>query len=196
MGARATAHRIEIIEEPLATLAHYSDVRTAFEVSSVFDISQGDGFVLSERAVAPRHIKDYDAVESERPANWTSRFDLTNWGVLSAYVNGQRVGGAALAFDSIGPELLEGREDTAVLWDIRVGPEARGRGIGATLFRAAEDWARARGCAAMEIETQNNNVPACKFYAKQGCTLSSINPDAYPDFPDEVQMIWRKRLVK
>jgi hypothetical protein len=47
----------------------------------------------------------------------------------------------------------------------------------------------------MEIETQNNNVAACRFYAKQGCILSSINPDAYPDFPDEVQMIWRKLLV-
>ncbi|MEO8622737.1 MAG: GNAT family N-acetyltransferase [bacterium] len=196
MSARATAQRIEIIEEPLATLAHYGDVRTAFEVSSVFDITRGDGFVLAERAVTPRYIKDYDAVESEQPANWTSRFDLTNWGVLSANLNGRRVGGAALAFDSIGAELLEGREDTAVLWDIRVAPDARGHGIGATLFRAAEQWARARGCTAMEIETQNNNVPACKFYAKQGCTLTWINPAAYPDFPDEVQMIWHKLLLK
>jgi GNAT superfamily N-acetyltransferase len=52
-----------------------------------------------------------------------------------------------------------GRDDVAVLWDIRVSPRERGRGIGSALFRAAGDWARARGCRWFKIETQNVNVP-------------------------------------
>jgi Acetyltransferase (GNAT) family len=33
-----------------------------------------------------------------------------------------------------------GRDDVAVLWDIRVSPRERGGGIGSALFRAAGDW--------------------------------------------------------
>ena len=46
----------------------------------------------------------------------------------------------------------------------------------------------------MEVETQNINVSACRFYARQGCVLSAVNRFAYPELPDEVQLIWRKDL--
>jgi len=46
----------------------------------------------------------------------------------------------------------------------------------------------------MKIECQNNNVPAVKFYHKQGAILSAINEHAYyndlPEFRNEVQLIW------
>jgi hypothetical protein len=43
-------------------------------------------------------------------------------------------------------------------------------------------------------ETQNNNVSACRFYAKQGCVLGGINRYAYPDHPDEAQLLWYKEI--
>ena len=46
----------------------------------------------------------------------------------------------------------------------------------------------------MKVETQNVNVPACRFYARQGCVLGAINRFAYPDLPDEVQLLWYKTL--
>ena len=58
------------------------------------------------------------------------------------------------------------------------------------LFQAAAKWARSRGCRQLKIETQNINVPACKFYASQGCELRTIHPDAYPELPDEIQLLW------
>ena len=91
--------------------------------------------------------------------------------------------------------MLEGRDDLAVLWDLRVSPDARGQGIGHHLFAAAEDWARARGCREIKIETQNNNVAACRFYARQGCVLQTVRENAYPDLPDETQLIWHKPLT-
>src|SRR5262245_46306494 len=41
--------------------------------------------------------------------------------------------------------MLEDRRDIAVLWDIRVAAEARGQGVGTTLFRAVEKRAVAQG---------------------------------------------------
>jgi GNAT superfamily N-acetyltransferase len=69
------------------------------------------------------------------------------------------------------------------------------RGIGSVLFRAAGDWAGARGCRWLKIETQNINLPACRFYQKMGCTLGAIDRFAYPGQPDEVQLLWWKALA-
>ena len=34
-----------------------------------------------------------------------------------------------------------------------------------------------------KVVTQNINVPACRFYMKQGCVPGAIDRFAYPDFP-------------
>ena len=99
-----------------------------------------------------------------------------------------------LAWRTDALDLLEKRTDLTVLWDIRVHPDYRHQGVGQTLFRAAEAWARARTCRQIKVETQNINVPACRFYAKQGCVLGAIHRHAYPDFPTEVQLLWYKDL--
>jgi ribosomal protein S18 acetylase RimI-like enzyme len=104
------------------------------------------------------------------------------------------VGGAVAAWNTPSVDMLEGRSDLAVLWDVRVDPEYRERGVGHCLFTAVTDWARTRGCRTLKVETQNINVPACRFYARQGCELRTIRSDAYPDLPDEVQLLWYKRL--
>jgi ribosomal protein S18 acetylase RimI-like enzyme len=75
-----------------------------------------------------------------------------------------------------------------------VAPEYRGQGIGRALFGAAENWAKGRGCRQLKVETQNINVPACRFYASQGCILREANRLAYPKLPDEIQLIWCKFL--
>jgi GNAT superfamily N-acetyltransferase len=85
-------------------------------------------------------------------------------------------------------------EPMSGLGDIRVSPEARGKGVGARLFAAVEFWARARGCTRLKVETQNINVPACRFYARQGCVLGAIHRFAYPDLPGEVMLLWYKDL--
>ncbi|HEV2149045.1 MAG TPA: GNAT family N-acetyltransferase [Longimicrobiaceae bacterium] len=187
--------RIEISEEPVASLDGYADVPIAFEVASVLDVADGPGgFVLTELRLDRPYVKDYDAVEGEHPSRWAERFDVSNWGVLAARLEGRRVGGAVVAFDTPGVTMLEGRRDLAVLWDIRVAPAARGRGVGAALFRAGEGWARTRGCRQLKVETQNVNVAACRFYARQGCVLVAADRHAYPGLPGETQLLWYKSL--
>jgi GNAT superfamily N-acetyltransferase len=109
-------------------------------------------------------------------------------------LDGARVGGAAVALGTSNVELLEGRKDLAVLWDLRVAGEARRHGVGTALVRAASAWALGRGCTDLKVETQNVNVPACRFYAAQGFELRAINRLAYRTLPDEVQLLWYKPL--
>jgi GNAT superfamily N-acetyltransferase len=188
---------VKILEEPPSALAEYASVPIAFTVSEVLEVVQIDGGLggiqLMPRPLAVPYVKDYDRDPENHPTHWPSRFDLTRWGILTAWVQGARVGGAVLAWDTPELDLLEGRRDLAVLWDLRVAPESRGRGIGAVLFRAAEQWAAARGIGWLKIETQNVNVAACRFYQSRGCILGGINRFAYPMLPEETQLLWYKR---
>lgn len=188
---------VEITEASADTLADYARVPIAFEVRHVLDVEARAGGLrglgLVERALDVPYVKDYDAADGG-PERWPERFDLSSWGFFAARSGGRRVGGTAVAFGSDDVDMLEGRSDLAVLWDLRTAPEARGRGVGSALFAAAEAWAATRGCQLLKVETQNVNVPACRFYARAGCVLGGIDRFAYPDLPDEVQLLWYKAL--
>lgn len=189
---------MEIREGPLACLEGYARIPVAFEVRTVLELSVRDGglggFAFCETPVSPHFVKDYDAIPGNHPADWEKRFDLSNWGLLVAQEDDRFVGGAVIADYARDARTFEGRRDLAVLWDLRVHPRHRRRGLGSTLFAAVERWAIARGCPRLRIETQNVNVPACRFYAKQGCTLGAVHRFAYPEFPEEVQLLWYKDL--
>jgi len=190
---------LEVREESVASLRDYASIPIAFEVAEVLDVEvqQGEsgGFTLRSRTLDVRHVKDYDALDGG-PARWARRFDLSNWGLLGAYIGGDRVGGAAVAFDTPGLVMCEDRTDLAVLWDIRVSPGHRGRGIGSALVTTAEAWSVARACRQLKVETQNVNVPACRFYSRHGFVLGAIHRFAYPSLPEEVQLLWYKDLSR
>jgi GNAT superfamily N-acetyltransferase len=180
-------------------LSRYAQVPIRFTVDTTFRVEKIDGglggFRLVEETVDPLYVKDYDAQGGEegRPVRWARRWDVSQWGFFLA-VDGERdVGAAAVAMRSPNANMLEGRSDLAVLWDIRVHPDERGRGIGTTLFQHAMAWAREKGCRQFKIETQNVNVRACRFYAKQGCELGAIHRYAYAGSPavaHEAMLLW------
>jgi ribosomal protein S18 acetylase RimI-like enzyme len=189
-----------IIEESISALPEYGAISIAFTVASRLRIepiaNSLGGFQLIEEQVAPPYLKDYDQDDGERPVRWLQRWDISNWGILAAFDGTQRIGGAVMAWKTPGVFMLQDRTDLAVLWDIRIAENYRRRGIGAQLFARAVEWARARECRLLKIETQNINVAACKFYARQGCVLGGIHRWAYADFPDEVQLLWYRGLAK
>lgn len=152
-------------------------------------------FVLTERRLDVPYLKDYDSINGEEPAQWARRFDMSNWVLFTARVEGDRIGGAVVAFNTPGLIMLEDREDLAILWDKRVSPELRGQqGVGSALLREVEACARAKGCQQLKVETQNINVAACRFYACQGRVLGAVNHLTYPELPNEVQLLWYKDL--
>ena len=190
---------ISIVEEPIARLDQHREIPIAFEVTIALEVSlrQGglDGFDIHEEPVEVPWTKDYDAIEGEGPTHWATRFDVSNWCLLAAYDAELRVGGCRRYLCHREPEHASRIVSTSrFVWDLRVRPEFRGAGIGSDLFTASETWARARGYRSLRVETQNINVPACRFYKHMGCTLRSVDRFAYPDLPNEVQLVWSKEL--
>ncbi|MBV9355986.1 MAG: hypothetical protein JO023_10720 [Chloroflexi bacterium] len=80
----------------LVTLSQHATVSIAFTVTSIFDVEIADhglaGWRLGERQVVP-YVKDYHALELPRFAD---RWDTSNWALLSAIEDEQRVGGAVV----------------------------------------------------------------------------------------------------
>lgn len=179
-------------------LAQYATIPIAFEVTEVFDVAssaeRAGAYVLTAGGVPTPYVKDYDALPGEEPRNWPRSFDISRWGMFLAGLDGRLVGAAAVAYGTAGVEMLEGRSDLAVLWNIRVAPALRHRRVGAALFNAAEAWAVSKGCGQLKVETQNTNVPACRFYARQGCVLRTVKAGVYRAFPGGVQLFWYKDL--
>jgi ribosomal protein S18 acetylase RimI-like enzyme len=81
----------------------------------------------------------------------------------------------------------------AFIDDLTVDRQFRKRGIGRALMARIVDWAKSRQLAGIMIETQNNNVGACKFYERLGFRLAgfdsmlykAINPDT-----EEIALYW------
>jgi len=185
---------VDIRESDAGAIAEYARVPIAFDVRDVFDCIDDStapgGVTLSRRRLESSYVKNYDSFAADHPSQWPARFAGKHWALLFAYVEEAIGGCAAVAFDAASPEEAE----HATLWDIRVSPDVRHVGIGTALFRRAEEWTLRHGCHALEVETQNINVPACQFYQRQGCFLHSANRAAYPEAPHEIQLIWRKTL--
>ena len=190
--------QVAIREIGVDQLATYAHIPIVFEVGSelrVDAVSSGfGGLLLTEHPLEQPYVKDYDGyAEDENPTGWPRRFDVSNWAFFLASGGDEAMGGAAVAYRTPGLHMLEGREDLAVLWDIRVRPEDRRKGVGTRLFQRAAAWAKAHGCTQLKVETQNVNVPACRFYVAQGCRLGAIHRYAYAGCPPvarEAMLLW------
>lgn len=183
--------------ESIDQLDRHGDISIEFEVRTVLAVELVDdglaGVRLIETTVNEPWLKNYDTGDGG-PARWASRFNVERWGLLGAYEGNRRIGGAVIAIDTPDLHLLRGRQDLAVLWDLRVAPDARRSGVGLALFEAATAWAGERRCSALEVETQHINVPANRFYHRMGCSLASVDRYAYGDLHEETQLIWHLDL--
>jgi GNAT superfamily N-acetyltransferase len=187
---------MQIQQAKVSDLGQYATIPISFMVNSIIEVS-GDSpksFTLSEHPVSKPWLKDYDIHNS--PSVLPTRFDLSNWAIFLASNDAQPIGGCIVAHNTPGVDMLQGRTDLAVLWDIRVAPNYRGRSVGRHLFETAIAWARSRSCIELHVETQNLNVPACRFYKSMGCTLLHVVRDAYDKCPGEHQLIWHRTLSR
>jgi len=185
---------IEVRRGGQECLEQYGEVPIRFRVESVFRVVEADGgpggLLLREEKLAKPYEKDYDSYEEGGPVRWRPRFDVSGWGIFMAFADGRHVGGAVVA---VGPEIDNIPKGWAKLFDIRVHPDLRRRGIGTALFEPAVAWCREHGIAMLEIETQNVNVQACRFYAGRGCRLGTIDRYGYAGHPQvghEAALYW------
>ena len=81
----------------------------------------------------------------------------------------------------------------AYIEDIFVEPDYRGEGIGRTLIEHAFAWAKEKGFPGLMLETQDNNVAACRLYARCGFELRGFDTHLYKaqdPSSDEMALYW------
>ncbi len=57
---------------------------------------------------------------------------------------------------------------SAQIEDVVIAPGYRGRGLGGQLLDAAGAWARVRGATRLQLNCDDKNFPAMRFYEKHG----------------------------
>ncbi len=79
----------------------------------------------------------------------------------------------------------------AYIEDICVAKLSRGQGIGASFIQKAVEWAKRSDLKGLALETQDNNLLACRFYAKCGFVIGAVNTMLYRNFDnDEFAVFW------
>ena len=81
----------------------------------------------------------------------------------------------------------------AYIEDIVVDAGFRRLGVGRALLQHAAAWARAKQLAGVMLETQNNNVAACRLYESCGFQLAGFDRCLYQGLhpgTDEIALYW------
>lgn len=185
---------MHLIESDKSILDDYVKVPMSYKVESIYEVISKDdglaGYDITEKQVDKPYIKDYDE-GADDPFKWIKSRDTSKWVYFVIYDNKKPVAGAIVAFDTEGIRMLDGRDDIAVLWDIRVHPDYRSKGLGKWLIDKAKEWAKERNCKYLKMETQNNNTKACRFYHAMGAKLDGIRKNVYTgEEADEIQFLW------
>jgi len=77
--------------------------------------------------------------------------------------------------------------------DFIVDVHFRRRGIGRAMMQRVVDWAKVRQLPGIMLETQNNNVAACRFYENFGFRLYGFDTHLYKGLnpaTDEIALYW------
>lgn len=81
----------------------------------------------------------------------------------------------------------------AYVEDIRVDKHYRRHGVGRKLIEQAVCWAKAGSMPGIMLETQSNNVKACKFYESCGFVIGGFDFQIYKGIhkhSDEIAIFW------
>ena len=88
--------------------------------------------------------------------------------------------------------LRENWNKYAFIEDIAVLQSHRKNGIGTKLVEKAIEWAKSKNLLGLMLETQDNNLSACRFYNKLGFKIGAVDTMLYANFDnaDEKAVFW------
>ncbi len=82
----------------------------------------------------------------------------------------------------------------ALVEDICVSKSNRGQGVGTALMQTAIEWAKDKELYGLALETQDNNLLACRFYSKCGFSIGAVDTMLYKNFSkpwsDAIAIFW------
>lgn len=156
-----------VIREADQETIHYLQVGgSSFEVKSKLVLTAENGRITYTVQDVPPYTKQYGPDELEPE----SYIDDSDKGVFFAWLGDKVVGQIRLRKFWNGYAYID---------DISVEPEYRGEGIGRALMSRAIEWAKAKGFPGLMLETQDNNVAACRLYARCGFELRGFDTHLY-----------------
>ncbi|MFI9340607.1 GNAT family N-acetyltransferase [Streptomyces sp. NPDC052773] len=94
---------------------------------------------------------------------------------LVAELDGRVVGYIRLGF----PTPLPSNAHVRQIRGLAVAEEARGKGVGRALLRAAVEDARARGFRRITLRVLGHNAPARALYASEGFVVEGVQPEEF-----------------
>ena len=126
---------------------------------------------------------------------YTKQYGSEQFDPVMYVSNPDRVIFFAYADDALAGQIrvLKNWNGYAYIDDIAVNNNYRGRGIGRALMERAIEWAKTKGFPGIMLETQNNNVRACKFYERCGFELHGFDTHLYKGMEpgtDEIALYW------
>ena len=156
----------------------------SFLVESELALFAEHGVIRYQIVPVPPYMKHYQ--KGDLPAHP----DAPDRWVFVALLDGSLAGRIVLS---------EGWNRYAWVEDIAVDAGHRRAGVGRALMDRAIAWAVERGLPGIRLETQNNNVPACKFYESCGFRLGGFDRDLYRGLDEattEIALCWYLPLLE
>lgn len=129
-----------------------------------------------------QYIKQYDMESIDN-----SYIDDKNKAVYLYYEKGECTGQI---------RLREHWNGFAFIEEISVTKGRRNKGIGTALLNKAMEWAKQNDLIGLMLETQDVNLFACRFYAKNKFMIGAVDSMLYSKFltAHEKAIFWYKRL--
>ncbi|OBZ16558.1 GNAT family N-acetyltransferase [Bacillus sp. FJAT-26390] len=162
------------------------DFDDSFTVDSILILHANHnkiGYTVKE---IPRYEKSYssDPNEETTDSDYSAYIANPNQIVYLAYLENKAVGQIILK---------KNWNHYAYIEDIKVDKQSRRSGAGRLLIEQAKQWAKSAGLPGIMLETQNNNVRACKFYESCGFVIGGFDSFLYKGLDEssnEIAIFW------
>ena len=174
---------MDIVKMNRQNLADINKANQPFEIIGKIKPTFADGiWTYAEELYEQPGMKAYP----DDSWDCAAYMDNPDKAIFFAYSQGECVGQIVLKRDWNRYAFIE---------DICVAKAARGQGVGTGLITKAIQWAKDAGLKGLALETQDNNLLACRFYAKCGFAIGAVNTMLYRNFDnDEFAVFWYLRF--
>lgn len=173
---------MEIVKLSACTLKDINKANGEFEViGKLKPTFVDDEWTYTEEIYAHSYLYSY----VDEDCDYSLYIENPDKAVFLAYFDKECVGQIVLRNDW---------NKYAFVEDICVSKSSRGQGVGTALIQKAIEWAKDKDLCGLALETQDNNLLACRFYSKCGFAIGAINTMLYKNFSkpcsDAIAIFW------
>ena len=171
---------ITIREIDAQTLQYANQSDNSFIVKSQLLINAENGKISYNVIDVPPYMKHFQPDEID----YTTYISNPEKDVYFAFIENELAGQI---------RVLDWWNAYAYIGSIVVDRKYRRQGVGQALIERVVEWAKAKGSPGLMLETQNNNVPACRLYEKCGFILGGFDAYLYKGLnraTDDAALYW------